>query len=74
MHVSNARRELPSPSHTPAFTFGSEALLTLMLCVLVRPVPPSADPESHRTLDFWLLLVFLTLGTDRKKAAEAILK
>lgn len=31
------------------------------------------EPGSHRILDFWLLLAMLTLGADRRKAAEAIL-
>ena len=34
---------------------------------------PRAEPASHRILDFWLLLAMLTLGADRRKAAEAIL-
>ena len=33
-----------------------------------------ADPTVHRTLDLWLLLVMLTLGAERRKAAEAILR
>ena len=36
--------------------------------------PAPAAPEAHRILDFWLLLVMLTLGSDRRKVAEALLR
>lgn len=32
------------------------------------------EPEAHRLLDFWLLLVMMTLGADRRKAAETLLR
>lgn len=33
-----------------------------------------AEPEQHRPLDLWILLLFYSLGPDRRKMAEGILR
>ena len=38
------------------------------------PPVPGAAPDQHRVLDFWLLLVMLALGPERRKAAEGTLR
>ena len=37
-----------------------------------HPHPP--EPGAHAVLDLWLLLVLLTLGAERRKAAETLLR
>ena len=32
------------------------------------------EPGQHKILDFWVILLLLTLGPDRRKAAEAMLR
>ncbi|KAL4445301.1 hypothetical protein ABPG77_011126 [Micractinium sp. CCAP 211/92] len=41
---------------------------------VVRELRSLQEPEAHRIVDFWLLMALLTLGTERKKAAEAVLQ
>ncbi|PRW44427.1 Fanconi anemia group D2-like protein [Chlorella sorokiniana] len=41
---------------------------------VLKEVRSAAEPEAHRLLDFWLLLVMMTLGADRRKAAETLLR
>lgn len=41
---------------------------------VVREIRGTTEPDAHRILDLWLLLVMLTLGADRRKSAEAILR
>lgn len=60
-----------------AGTYLSTALAVAVPCGIPwRPPHPSAapEPEAHRLLDFWLLLVMMTLGPDRRRAAEALLR
>jgi len=33
-----------------------------------------ADPDSQRLLDFWLLIAMLTLGAERRRAVEMLLR
>ncbi len=43
-------------------------------CTLDRLLQLLAEPGAHRVLDLWLLLAMLTLGPDRRKAAEGMLR
>ncbi|KAL4858754.1 Fanconi anemia group D2 protein [Chlorella vulgaris] len=40
----------------------------------LKEIKGTTEPQQHRILDLWLLLVMLTLGADRRKAAEAMLR
>ncbi len=35
---------------------------------------PAAEPAQHKALDFWVLLLLISLGPERRKAAEATLR
>lgn len=38
------------------------------------PDCPPTEPAEHKALDFWVLLLLHSLGPDRRKAAEALLR
>ena len=61
----------------PCTAAGTQRLDSAAVCpshLLDPMVCQSAEPEAHRIVDFWLLMALLTLGTERKKAAEAVLQ
>lgn len=41
---------------------------------VMKEIKGLTDPASHRTLDLWLLLCMLTLGAERRKVAETVLR